>query len=120
MKIRMLIQLSGPRGDGQDWPGPHSMGGGTIVVGDGEGRDLIRAGIAEEVPEPEPAPVKLPKAPVETRSAVTEEEDKPAEEEDKAAERAVVETPVETRAPVGLTTQTTPVTRPRAARARST
>lgn len=115
MKIRMLIQMSGPRGDGQSWPEMYLMGGGTIVVGDDEGRDLVSAGIAEEVAEPEPAP---PKAPVERRSAPAEERPvpKPAPKE----ERAVVTEEVEDRAPSGLTTQNTPVTRPRAARARIT
>ena len=119
MKIRMLIQVSGPRGDGQHWPGPHSMGGGTIVVGDGEGQDLVRAGIAEEVPEPAPAPLKTPKARAEVRSAPPEEE-APAPAPVAKEERAVVTGEVEDRAPRGLTTQNTPVTRPRAVRARAT
>jgi hypothetical protein len=94
----MRQQMSGPRGDGQPWPAPGSM----MTVGGQEGRDLVRAGIADEVPDPpaKEAPAKEAPAP-------------PAGEE-----RAVVTSPVEDRAPSGTSTQNTPAARPRAARAR--
>lgn len=46
MQVRMRVQISGTR-DGVDWPAP----GESIKVGDGEGRDLCAAGLAEPIAE---------------------------------------------------------------------
>jgi hypothetical protein len=89
-EIRMIQQMSGPRHDGQQWPAPYSQGGGTIDVTPNEARDLVNAGIAERVPKARKGDDE------ETGDQVTA---------------------VETRAPVGLTQDNTPVTRVRGARA---
>lgn len=47
MKVKLIMQMSGPRPDSSDWPGF----GGTLDVSDGEGADLIAAGIAVPVAE---------------------------------------------------------------------
>ncbi|MGH8950179.1 MAG: hypothetical protein ACRDX9_02030 [Acidimicrobiia bacterium] len=54
MKVRMKVYISGTR-NGEPWPWP----GGEIVVGDVEGADLCRAGLA--------VPVADKNADVETR-----------------------------------------------------
>ena len=55
MRIRMLVEKTGPRHDGRFWPGP----GGEIDVPDEEGAALCAQGDA--------APVAQPDADVETR-----------------------------------------------------
>ena len=45
MKIRMLVQVSGGRGDGTPWPAP----GATLDVDDEEGRHLCQARLAVPV-----------------------------------------------------------------------
>ena len=57
MKIRMLVEKTGPRHDGRSWPGP----GGEIDVSDEEGAALCEHG--------EAAPVAQPDAGVEKRAA---------------------------------------------------
>ena len=57
MRIRMLVEKTGPRYDGQSWPGP----GGEIDVPDEEGAALCEHGDA--------APVARPDADVEKRTA---------------------------------------------------
>ena len=54
MKIRMRQQMSGTRGDGQDWPPV----GDTLVVADVEGALLCSAGIADPVAEDPPVEVR--------------------------------------------------------------
>ena len=80
MKVRMTQQMSGPRGDGQDWPPT----GGVLETGDGEGAMIVRNGwgvpVVEErktetaaAPdpkvevrtEPDPQPAEPPAAPPE-------------------------------------------------------
>lgn len=55
MRIRMLVEKTGPRYDGRPWPGP----GGEIDVPDEEGAGLCAQGDA--------APVAQPDADTETR-----------------------------------------------------
>lgn len=47
MKVRMIQQMSGPRGDGTDWP-PY---GGVLDTSEQEGRDLCNGGVAVPVAE---------------------------------------------------------------------
>jgi hypothetical protein len=61
MRIRMLVEKTGPRHDGRYWPGP----GGEIDVGDEEGRALCERGDA--------APVAQRDADVETRAQAPQE-----------------------------------------------
>ena len=49
MRIRMLVEKTGPRHDGHAWPGP----GGEIDVPDDEGRALCAQGDAMPVARPE-------------------------------------------------------------------
>lgn len=65
MRIRMLVEKTGPRYDYRSWPGP----GGEIDVPDGEGAALCAQGDA--------APVARPDAGVEKR-AVAGKAAKPA------------------------------------------
>lgn len=51
MKIRMLLKVSGGRGDGTEWPEP----GGILVTDADEGAQLCAAGLAEPVPEEQKA-----------------------------------------------------------------
>ena len=60
MRIRMLVEKTGPRYDGRQWPGP----GGEIDVPDEEGRGLCAQGDA--------APVAQVDADVETRAEAPE------------------------------------------------
>ncbi len=66
MKIRMLIKISGGRGDGTDWPDP----GADFYVDDAEGTHLCAARLAVPVAEepytevrsePDPAPAGIGK-----------------------------------------------------------
>ena len=59
MRIRMLVEKTGPRYDDRPWPGP----GGEIDVPDEEGRGLCAQGDA--------APVAQKDADVETRAEST-------------------------------------------------
>ena len=59
MKVRMVVGISGGRGDGIPWPPP----GGTLTVDDDEGRHLIQARLAVPVAEPD-GPVEAPAPPV--------------------------------------------------------
>jgi hypothetical protein len=63
MRIRMLVGISGGRGDGTEWPAP----GGEFTVGDEEGRELVQARLAVRVEEPMERAV-APAADVETRA----------------------------------------------------
>lgn len=64
MKVRMVQQMSGPRGDGTDWP----AFGAEIDVSDEEGRDLCAGGIAIPVAEERAAETAhVPDARVELR-----------------------------------------------------
>lgn len=54
MKIRIRQQMSGLRGDGQDWPPV----GETLVVGDAEGALLCSEGIADPVAEDPPIEIR--------------------------------------------------------------
>jgi hypothetical protein len=84
MEIRMLQQMSGPRGDGQPWPAVGAM----ITVPDGEAADLIAARIAEAVPAKIDAPARK----------IEQAETRPLEQQ------------AETRAPAGqLATGTAPL-----------
>ncbi len=47
MKLRMIMQMSGPRPDGTDWPGF----GEPLETSEAEGADLVAAGIAVPVAE---------------------------------------------------------------------
>jgi hypothetical protein len=47
MRIRMIVQMSGPRHDGTQWPQP----GVEFEVPDAEGQALCGSGIAVPVPE---------------------------------------------------------------------
>lgn len=64
MKVRMLVGISGGRGDNTPWPGP----GDTLTVDDAEGRHLIQARLAVAVEEPAERAV-IPDADVEERAA---------------------------------------------------
>ena len=58
MKVRMLVGISGGRGDGTPWPPL----GGTLDVDDAEGRHLVQAGLAVPVAVPD-GPVEVPERP---------------------------------------------------------
>jgi len=45
VKVRMIVEVSGTRGDGRDWPAV----GGVVDVDSGEGADLVAAGLAVRV-----------------------------------------------------------------------
>ena len=47
MRVRMLVKISGGRGDGTDWPAP----GEELEVDGVEGRHLCAAGLAQPVAE---------------------------------------------------------------------
>lgn len=66
MKVRMIVPISGGRGDGTDWPGP----GGIVEVDDEEGRHLCQARLAvpvitdaAEIPERPDAAIEVRAAP---------------------------------------------------------
>jgi hypothetical protein len=64
MRVRVIQQMSGIRGDGSSWP----AAGEEFEVGDAEGADLCRVGIAVPVAEERAVEVAEPvSAPVEVR-----------------------------------------------------
>jgi len=64
VKVKMLVDVTGTRGDGQPWPAR----GEEVDVPDDEGADLIKSGIAEGVAEKRDAKVEKATAPkAETR-----------------------------------------------------
>ena len=50
MRVRMLVGISGGRGDGSAWP----PAGGELTVDVAEGTALCRGGLAVPVPVPDP------------------------------------------------------------------
>lgn len=59
MKVKMIVPVSGGRGDGSPWPPV----GGELEVGAEEGADLCRARLAVPVAEPDgPAEKAVPAA----------------------------------------------------------
>lgn len=66
MKIRMLVQISGPRGDGSAWPGI----GQVADVSDAEGVHMCTAGLANPVRDDAPEVPALPEP--EMRDVVVE------------------------------------------------
>ena len=60
MKVRMVAQRTGPRYDGQDWPGP----GGEIDLPEEEAGALVAAGDAVQLPGPEPEEARVPDRPI--------------------------------------------------------
>lgn len=79
MKVKMLVGISGGRGDGTAWP-PR---GGEIEVDDGEGADLCRAQLAVPVAE--------------QRKAETPEDKSPPAEERTATAKAPAKSSTSTR-----------------------
>lgn len=77
VRVRLVQQMSGNRGDGTPWPAV----GEVIEVGEAEAEQLCRVGdshskpIAERVEEPEPAPEKpkAPSAPPKTASVAAQQ-----------------------------------------------
>ena len=68
MRIRMLVGISGGRGDGTPWP----AAGETLEVDTAEGMQLCAAQLAVPVAEPPPVEKAVaPKADVETRAPKT-------------------------------------------------
>ena len=61
MKVRMLIGISGGRGDGTPWPHP----GGELVVSDEEGAALCAGRMAVPVAEEDPAELREAESPAE-------------------------------------------------------
>jgi hypothetical protein len=64
MKVRMLVKVSGGRGDGSDWPEP----GGELTVDDAEGRHLCAAHLAVPVVEERAEKAVPAETDVETRA----------------------------------------------------
>lgn len=89
MKIRIVQQISGTRGDRTDWP----PAGSELVVGDLEGAELCRSGVAIPVAEETP--------PVETRRRKTSKakDDEPAADEPAAAAAPAAELAVPDETP---------------------
>jgi hypothetical protein len=94
MRIRLVVDKTGPRWDGQDWP----LRGGEIDVPDDEGMALCAQGdavpvVTDEVETPEDPLV----ASAEVRQAAAADEpgepDEPAELESKPAARPPVNAP---------------------------
>src|ERR1700722_1883016 len=72
-KVRMLVSISGGRGDGSDWPGS----GGIVECGDAEASDLCLAGHAERLDVPQEAA-----APAQDATEAPEPHDEPSEPEE--------------------------------------
>jgi hypothetical protein len=66
MRVRMLVGISGGRGDGTAWP----PAGGELTVDVAEGTALCRGGLAVPVPVPDPVERAVaPDVDVEERAA---------------------------------------------------
>jgi hypothetical protein len=64
VKVRMLVKISGGRGDGSDWPGP----GEVLEVDGDEGAQLCAAHLAVPVVEERAEKAVPPETDVETRA----------------------------------------------------
>jgi hypothetical protein len=64
VRVRMLVKISGGRGDGSDWPAP----GDPLEVDDDEGAQLCAAHLAVPVVEERAEKAVSPEVDVETRS----------------------------------------------------